>query len=134
MLATCRRLALVMSLFGCAQPAAQGTTQPSRTDRTIITQEQLRAHPYPSAYEAVEALRSNWFLSKGPDSFQRPTTVRVYLDNQSMGTIEALKSIPVGGVAYMRYYDGISASSRWGLDHGAGVIYVSTQPLTSQRP
>jgi hypothetical protein len=28
---------------------------------------------------------------------------------------------------YMKYFDGISATARWGLDHGAGVIYVSTR-------
>ena len=81
-----------------------------------------------NAYDAVEALRRNWLLSRGPDSFQSPTTVQVYLDQMRLGGIEQLKTIQTINITSIRYYDGISATARWGLDHGAGAILVSTQP------
>jgi hypothetical protein len=52
----------------------------------------------------------------------------VYLDNVSLGDKESLKTIATANITYMRWIDGVTASSRWGLNHGAGVIYVSTRP------
>ena len=118
---------LVLPLAGCRQ---KETTSP-RVDRSVLTREQWGDHRFNTAYEAVEALRSNWMNTRGPDSFRNPTVVRVYLDNVSLGDKEMLKTILLTSVVYIRFYDGISATSRWGLDHGAGVIYVSTRPLGS---
>ena len=62
-------------------------------------------------------------------------SVRVYLDNVFLGDTATLKTIPVTSIVYMRYFDGIAASARWGLDHGAGVIFVSTRPMAAdQKP
>jgi hypothetical protein len=30
-------------------------------------------------------------------------------------------------IEYVRYFDPVQASSRWGFDHGAGVIYVASR-------
>jgi hypothetical protein len=53
--------------------------------------------------------------------------VQVYLDDARLGGVDELKRIPIHHVAYIRYFDGLAASARWGLDHGQGVIYVSTR-------
>ena len=124
------RVALVAVAIACAKPPGASSAPTSRNDRNLITQEQLRAQPYQSAYEAVESLRSNWFNTKGSDSFRNPTEVRVYLDNVSLGNVQTLRTIAVNSVSYIRYYDGLAATSRWGLNHGAGVIFVSTRPAT----
>ena len=47
-----------------------------------------------------------------------------------MGGVETLRTIDLRPVTYIRYFDGIAATARWGLDHGAGAIYVSTHPLS----
>jgi hypothetical protein len=109
---------------GCA--SSGGTRSPS-VNRNILNRSQIDAR-YSTAYEAVEALRSNWFNSRGADSFSNPSVVRVYLDNVLLGDKEALRTIQVQNIAYMQWYDGVSATSRWGTNHGAGVIYVSTRP------
>jgi hypothetical protein len=44
------------------------------------------------------------------------------------GGVEALRRISITEVTYIRYFDGIAAAARWGLDHGYGVIFVSTRP------
>ncbi len=77
----------------------------------------------------MEALRSNWLRPKGPDSFSSPTRVQVYIDDNQLGGVETLRGIATSQIlAYIRYYDGVAASGRWGLGHGQGVIYVSTNP------
>ena len=118
-------------LILCAPAAAcAGRTSPkdsSRVDGNVITQEQIIEHHFTNAYEAVEALHSNWFQTRGADSFRAPTQVQVYLDDTRLGGIETLRSIATAGVVFIRYYDGVTATARWGLDHGQGVIFVSTR-------
>lgn len=117
-------LSLSALLASCSRA---GSTAPIG-DRNLITQAQLRDQRFSTAFDAVEALRSNWLNTRGPDSFRNPSIVRVYLDNVSLGDKETLRTIMVSTISYIRYFDGISATSRWGIDHGAGVIYVSTRP------
>ena len=99
-----------------------------RIDRDLITREQIREHRFANAFEAVESLRANWLITRGTDSFSAPSEVRVYLDNTRLGGIASLRSIDPTTIAYIRHFDGISATARWGIDHGQGVIYVSTHP------
>jgi hypothetical protein len=99
-------------------------------DRTVLTRSQFGAHQFNTAFDAIESLRSNWLKTRGPDSFQSPSQVRVYLDNISLGDTASLRTIAINTIVYIRYFDGIAATARWGLDHGAGVIYVSTRPNT----
>ncbi|HEY9227093.1 MAG TPA: hypothetical protein VIP11_10630 [Gemmatimonadaceae bacterium] len=119
-------LTISLMLDGCSRSA---TASAPRTDRSILSHEQLGDHRYSNAYDAVEALRSNWLNTRGTDSFRNPSQVRVYLDNVSLGDVQTLKTIAISAVVYIRYFDGVTATSRWGLNHGAGVIYVSTRPL-----
>ncbi len=121
---------LVLLLALCAGCAPAGSSSPSgpRQDRNLLTQEQLRVSGYTTVYAAVEALRSNWLRAKGPDSFTNPTQVQVYIDDNQLGGVETLRAIQVNSISWVRYYDGMTASARWGLGHGQGVIYVSTSP------
>ncbi|HEU0076698.1 MAG TPA: hypothetical protein VFQ76_03555 [Longimicrobiaceae bacterium] len=121
---------LVLLLALCAACAPSGTRSASgpRADRNLLTAEQLRESGYINVYQAVEALRSNWLRSKGTDSFTNPTQVQVYLDNNQLGGVETLRAINTNQIAWVRYYDGLTASGRWGLGHGQGVIFVSTSP------
>jgi hypothetical protein len=106
----------------------------SKSDRSIITQRQLVENHFLTAYDAVEALRSNWLQTRGTDSFAAPTEVRVYLDNTLLGGTSTLRDIAVSTVSFIKYFDGIAATGRWGLGHGAGVIFVSQHPLSSTDP
>ncbi len=99
-----------------------------RVDLTVITQEQLREHQFRNAFEAVATLRSNWLQTRGTDSFTNPTQVVVYYDDVRLGGIETLRNLGTASIAYIRYYDGLAATARWGIGHGQGVIYVSTFP------
>lgn len=102
-----------------------GGSQP-RNDMNVLTQKTLTDNHFLTAYDAIESLRSNWLKAKGQDSFTTPTEVRVYLNNTLLGGVETLRNIGTPTVVFIRHYDAISATARWGLGHGAGVIYVST--------
>ncbi|HEX2092414.1 MAG TPA: hypothetical protein VHG28_08430 [Longimicrobiaceae bacterium] len=125
-----RRFALfgVLVLCSSCANASAGTGAP-RMERDLLTREQIREHGYTNLYQAIEAVRPRWLQTRGTDSFNNPTRVQVYLDDIRLGGIEHLRSIATSEITYVRYYDGISASARWGLDHGQGVIFVSRRPL-----
>lgn len=120
-------LVLSLVLTACST-AGERTTRAPGSSRDVLTQEQLRAGGYTNALEAVRSLRSNWLTTRGPDSFSSPGQVQVYLDNTRLGGVDQLQAINTAQIGYIRYYDGIAASGRWGLDHGHGVIFVSSLP------
>jgi hypothetical protein len=127
--------ALLVAACSTSPPRADGGPVPSTgtteapRDRSLLTRAQFGANQFNTAFDAIEALRSNWLKTRGTDSFQSPSQVRVYLDNSSLGDTATLRTIAISTIAYIRYFDGVEATARWGLDHGAGVIYVSTRPL-----
>jgi hypothetical protein len=118
----CLPLLVVMGCGGGRTGA--GEAAPSRTSADLLLREQVRS--YADAYQAVEALRSRWLNSRGPDSFSNPSQVLVYRDDVQLGGVGTLRTISTVDIGYIRYYDGTTASARWGFGHGAGVIYVST--------
>src|SRR5262249_478248 len=113
-----------------AGPEPSKNVSDAARDRTTLTQTQFGEHQFNTAFDAIEALRSNWLKTRGTDSFQSPSQVRVYLDNVSLGDPACARTTAINTIVYIRYFDGIAATARWGLDHGAGVIYVSTRPNT----
>lgn len=117
--------ALMLAAVVTACASAGGA---ARVDRNVLTYEQIQETNRQNAFEVVESLRSNWLRTRGQSSLIGPETiVQVYLDDNRLGGVETLRTIPTSQVRYIRWYDGIAATGRWGLDHGAGVIYVSTR-------
>ena len=123
-----RRLALVaaFSVGGCLH---NGPKTGDVRDHAVLTKEQIAENHFNTAYDAVEALRSNWLRARGTDSFQTPSEVLVYLDNTRLGGTDTLREIAANTIYYMRFFDGVAATGRWGVGHAAGVIYVSTHPV-----
>lgn len=120
-------VAVATILTGCA---GQRFASKSGVDRNLLVPGQFAEKGYTNPYDVIAALRSNWLEARGPNSFQSPTRVQVYLDGVRMGGVEALRTIDLRPVTYIRFFDGVAATARWGLDHGAGAIYVSTHPLS----
>jgi hypothetical protein len=119
----------VLTLGSACAPRA---TQTSSTDRTLISREELSRTHYTNLYDVVSGLRRNWLQTRGADSFNNPSQVRVYLDNVMLGGTETLRNIDPVSVTFIRFYDGIAATTRWGTDHGAGVIFVSLRPAPTK--
>src|SRR5262245_30906473 len=119
-------VALAASLLSAACLSHASQTTNRRLDRTVITRDQMLQANYTSVYDAVAALRSLWLQPRGPDSFVSPSIVWVYIDGARVGAVDVLKNMQPRLVNTVRYYDGPSATSRWGVDNAAGVIHVST--------
>ena len=117
-------LAFLVASSGCGSARSSPTP---RTDRSIITQEQIAQHHFTNAYEAVEALHSNWLITKVTDSFNSPSQIRVYVNATFYGGIETLRSINPNTIRTIQHFDGVAATARWGLDHGQGVILITTR-------
>lgn len=121
------RPAVVLLLSACASRAPQPARVPP--DRSIITHEEIVEHKFENLLDAIQALRPAWLQTRGPNTLtQQATQIQVYLDSNHLGGIETLSMINLESVVYVRHYDGIAATARWGLDHGQGAIYVSTHP------
>lgn len=116
---------LLLAATGCVTPGV-APVLPGRPD--LLTEEQLREDSHATVYEVVQNLRPNWLRTRGRDSIMLEGRIQVYVDNIRYGDVGALQQIPTISVYYVRWYDGITASGRWGLNHGNGVIYVATAP------
>lgn len=115
-------LALALAVSACASGrGAAGGKNPN-----TLTEEEVKATNYTDAYSMVQALRPQWLSRRGETSFGRSAPVLIYLDDQRYGLVDALKSISKNQIASIRYYNGIEATDRWGLDHGSGAIQVRT--------
>lgn len=116
---------LVAALAGCGGSASRGASDAGRSDR--ITREQIGETAYADLYEMILARRGTWLRTRGPDSFRSSSTIQVYRDDVHMGGVDVLRAMHPMEIEYVRYFDPVQASSRWGFDHGAGVIYVATR-------
>jgi hypothetical protein len=125
-------IVLVALVLGCASNPPSDSAP--RGDRSILTAQQLDEHNFQNAYEAVQALRSNWLQPRGPDSFQAPSQVWVYLDNIRLGDVETLRSIHPRTILEIRHFDPNAATARWGVGHSAGVIYITSFPGVKPMP
>lgn len=129
LLPSCRRpvwfglLALIALAPACTSAPSRSSR---RMDRSVITRDQMVDGSYATVYDAVAALRSNWLRARGPDSFVLPSIVWVYIDGARAGDVEVLRNIQPKLVNAVRFYDGPTATGRWGVDNGSGVIHVST--------
>lgn len=117
-------LVLVVASSACAARSSRLTP----VSHEVLTQQDLLDHGFTTALDAIQSLRGNWLETRGTDSFFSPSTVKVYLDDVQLGGIDELSSVTISNVVYIRHYDGVAATARWGVDHGAGAIYISTHP------
>jgi hypothetical protein len=110
----------------CSACSSSRSRPERRLDRTVITRDEMMKGNYVTVYDAVAARRSMWLRARAPDSFVLPSIVWVYIDGARAGGVEVLHTLQPRLVNTVRFYDGPSATSRWGVDNGAGVIHVST--------
>lgn len=92
----------------------------------MILREEFLTLNASNLFDVVQRFRPQWLRPRGTDSINNPTSVQVYLDNQRLGGVESLRQISPVTVQTVRHFDGIEASGRWGLDHGSGVIFITS--------
>jgi hypothetical protein len=121
---------LVVAVQACSSGTARRQRAP---DLSAISQAELDAAPYSSAFEVVQALRPNWLRIKGATTLRTVEYIRVYLDGSLLGAPDQLRNVTKRSIASIRFMDGVAATQRWGLDHGQGAIVVSTRQETTNR-
>lgn len=118
---------VVAAVAGCAP-----SLQHAHVDRETLTRADLEVNHFHSPYEAVQALRNNWLQPPAATiAGGYGSAVSVYLDNVRLGGPSELQTIPINAVQYIRFFDAVEATQRWGVNHSQGVIYVSTHPRGS---
>lgn len=122
--ASCLAVALV-SLASCASGPSPSVGTPY--DPSLITRDEIQTHQFTTAYDAVKGLRGTWLNVHGSESIRYPLAIQLYLDNVHIGDVSALPTISTVDIQFIRFYRGQEASSRWGVDHGAGVIFIVTK-------
>ena len=127
LLQQCRIMLLLLSIVvagSCTGRSAGRSVSAARVD--VITAAEVDAATHADAYSLVHALRPQWLRVRGTTSFAHPETIKVYLDGSLLGDVSQLRQIATHTITSLRYLDGLQATQRWGLDHGAGAIIIST--------
>lgn len=113
---------------GCASGPSGGGGPATTTERQDPNQ--LRADEisrFGSAFQAIQALRSQWLRVRSAGSFNTRGQVQVYRDGTRLGGPEVLDRMSTADIGFIQYYDGRAASQRWGLGHENGAIYVASR-------
>lgn len=122
--------ALLILSFGLTACGSSSTTRQSglTPDQIIVTELSAPVNGL-SAYEVVQQYRSNWLRKRGPNSFNNPVPIKVYLDGTTSpyGSLEALRQIRAVNVASIQHFDASEAHYRFGLGNVAGAILVRTR-------
>jgi hypothetical protein len=124
-------LAGMMVLIGCAStPSRPDGTTALRRGSVLTAEEMANAHAdVNTIYDAIARLRSNWLAPRGTMSSTGGSNyAQVFVDDQAVGDVNALKNINAYQVGEVRYYDVSQAGARFGIRAGTnGAIEVITK-------
>ena len=121
--------AFLLGFTACAGSRTSASTSAPASNRDWLMRDEMSRGQWANAYEAVRNLRPQWLRVRGRDTITGDAGgVQVVLDDVRLGGTDVLRTLPIGGVVYFQFIDGISASQRWGTGFGNGVIFVSTRP------
>lgn len=147
------RPALCIIVAGCATSGSGGTSSNNaaipqrRTDRTVISADEIASNHDTNLYDLVRSLRVEWLTSRGAaaanpgmlsanggggrsrgssaaNSGMASTPLQVYLNRQKVGTVDELKNMSPVGVASLKYYSPTEAQAMFGEDNASGAIQV----------
>jgi hypothetical protein len=139
----------LLLLAACAGSGSAAGTRPGggAGSHDVILVDEITRSGAPDMFAVVQSLRPQWLRpprgqrgsavgvntsSGGTDSRGAgfaEGSVNVYLNNARMGTAQSLRTIPVAGVRYVRYFTPAQANLRWGSGNAGGAILVSTEEL-----
>jgi len=122
-------VALALILSSCAT----GGSDSSQGSGNILTADEIAEAHALTAYEAVELTRRRWLtqrtLRAGASSAMgaERTGPVVYLNGVRVGTLDELRRIRADIVQQMEYLSPSDATNRFGTNHDAGAILVTTR-------
>jgi hypothetical protein len=155
---------LVIVTLPARNARAQDSTAAPKEKPTAdyITREQLVDQKFSNLYELIESTHNNWLRERIPSPGDRSTSgnradttgraqytndynagksqagsnggIQVYIDGTRAGGLDQLKSVRPSELWSVRRINGIDAQGRFGIGHGAGVIYVLTLSSKDRNP
>ncbi len=136
-LSTIRGAVLGVALAACASGgAATGGGAGTHFDANVITQAELVHENSPNVYEAIQHLRPSMLQphqAAQASSINAAVTgssdygIHVYMDQNMIGDISSLKTIPIANVKEIRYLDPQQAQARFGVGNPGGVILLTSR-------
>ena len=114
--------------------SARSGASSTRSNTNVITTAEVDGSGHQDAFTLVQSLRPQWLRVRGTSSIAVREVVRIYLDGSMLGGPDHLRQISTHSISSLRYMDGLQATQRWGLDHGAGAIVVTTRGRTTGEP
>lgn len=131
------RLVLAMLVIATACSSGGGMQSASgnvrRGGSNYITNEEVLSAGggIANAFDLINRIRPTMLrpraTSFGVNNESVTHPVVVYSDDVPIGTVDALRSIPVGHVYEVRYFTATDATQRWGTGHPSGAIQVITR-------
>lgn len=109
-----------------AAACASAPAQRAAEERNLLLPEEMQKLGNATLLQAVQALRPHWLSTRGRDTFGQQGQVVVMLDGVQMGNPNFLETINSNSVATLEYFDGPTATGRWGICCGHGVIYITS--------
>ena len=134
-LAATAALAVLTVAGGCASSGGSNTKVTESSPDRITSAEIEATQGASTAYDLVRRLRPRWLQTPGGTASiggGRITgqVILVYLDNNRLGSIEAMRSLSTSGIKGMQYYDAVRAATvlrEVGSEPIAGAIVISTR-------
>ncbi len=123
-----------VGLSGCGTAPGGGGAGARSSD--VITRAEIEGSASDSAYEAVERLRRDWLVSRGPTSATDPTPVlpKVFVDGLERGELQALYAISANVIEEIRFIGSSEATLLHGQGYLGGIIQVSLHSSLSCLP
>lgn len=124
-------LLAVLAIIACG-PTKPKTASASKNPN-LITRDEIAAvvSEQPTAYDVIRTLRPAFLRTRGSSTMglsAEPVLV-VYLDMIKVDgpSTTNLRRISSAQIRSIEYLNGIDATTRFGTDHGAGAILISTR-------
>jgi hypothetical protein len=115
-------------LAGCATASGEQREGAPRQLQHHLSEEQIHAGNYQTAFEVVQSLRPAW-LRERARSMTNPegAEVAVYLDGVRLGGPAALRQVRAQNIATMEFMGPSDATTRFGTGHVGGAILIVTR-------
>lgn len=136
-----RRVALLalstvtLACWRSADVDADTAPEPVNHDRSVITDEELRANHDQYLYEIVQRLRPEWLRTRGVSSIATgiagnadPDLVLVYVGQVRVGGPDVLERLQTSAATSLKYFTAAQAQQRFGPGHPNGAIQVLSVP------
>lgn len=115
-------LLLVAGTTACASSGGSG----ARSNRNVLTHEDLIETGEPDLQQAIQRLRPDWLRPRGQTVAGRQ--VMVFVDGTPRGDLSELRGLPIINVLEITFVNASEAGFRYGTIAGAGgVIDVKTR-------